>query len=415
MHSGALAHTDQSSEAPADQATAQLSPFENNPARVGLPERVPPALHSSSFAFVVNGAVIESDVAEAVAFSPFVREQLSVDSCAQEFIVCERCIGSSAVASLLSILSGSAISVGRSEILLSGYFGNSPLECHLLSCWKAGIAATLSRSVIEKRVSFESADFAGLSLEALHDLLLSSAVLIESEDSLLRALLNLGSGYRFLINHIQLPFLSAEGISLLADHFEIPPESVWECAADLPVYLPHPHQLDSLILSDIPAIFAEFRGKQFKLLWRGSRDGFTASQFHSRCDGHPNTLIVILDTDGNIFGGFTPVEWDSGNGNFKADASVKSFLFTLKNPHNFGARTFALTAVQKHKAIMCDSRSGPRFWDIGVYDNCNANRNSFTGSFGAHYTNDTGLNGLTFLTGSNNFTAREIEVFEISG
>jgi uncharacterized coiled-coil protein SlyX len=36
---------------------------------------------------------------------------------------------------------------------------------------------------------------------------------------------------------------------------------------------------DSLIVSDSPAIFAEFRGKQFKLLWRGSRDGFGASNF----------------------------------------------------------------------------------------------------------------------------------------
>jgi hypothetical protein len=69
--------------------------------------------------------------------------------------------------------------------------------------------------------------------------------------------------------------------------------------------------LDSVIVSDFPAIFAEFRGKRFSLLWRGCRDGFGASQFHGRCDGHGNTLIVILDTEGNIFGGFTPVVWES--------------------------------------------------------------------------------------------------------
>jgi hypothetical protein len=33
--------------------------------------------------------------------------------------------------------------------------------------------------------------------------------------------------------------------------------------------------------------------------------------FHSRCDGHANTLTVILHTKGNIFGGSTPVEWES--------------------------------------------------------------------------------------------------------
>jgi hypothetical protein len=52
------------------------------------------------------------------------------------------------------------------------------------------------------------------------------------------------------------------------------------------------------------------------------------------------------DTEGNFFGGFTPVEWESrwydkqssetlGRGNlWKADPSLQSFLFTLKNPRN---------------------------------------------------------------------------------
>jgi hypothetical protein len=61
---------------------------------------------------------------------------------------------------------------------------------------------------------------------------------------------------------------------------------------------------------------------------------------------------VILDTDGNIFGGFTPVEWESRYGE-KADPSLMSFLFTLKNPHNVPARRFALKAEKKNKAISC--------------------------------------------------------------
>jgi hypothetical protein len=46
----------------------------------------------------------------------------------------------------------------------------------------------------------------------------------------------------------------------------------------------------SLIDSDFLEIFAEFDGKHLELLWRGSRDGFSASEFHGRCDGHANTL-----------------------------------------------------------------------------------------------------------------------------
>jgi hypothetical protein len=87
----------------------------------------------------------------------------------------------------------------------------------------------------------------------------------------------------------------------------------WTAAAPESLILSglHAQRTDSLIVSDFPGIFAEFRGKQFKLLWRGSRDGFGASQFHGRCDAHSNTLTVILDTEGNIFGGFTPLEWES--------------------------------------------------------------------------------------------------------
>jgi hypothetical protein len=174
-----------------------------------------------------------------------------------------------------------------------------------------------------------------------------------------------------------------------------------------------PGGFDSLIVSDFPAIFAESRGKQFKLLWRGSRDGFGASQFHRRCDGHANTLTVILDTKGNIFGGFTPVEWDSTSWD-KADDSEKSFLFTLKNPHNIPARRFSLNAGEKHLAIYCGSGWGPCFGrNIAIYDNCNTNTDSYA-HLGITYTNGTGLGNRIVFTGSRNFRVKEIEVFEIT-
>jgi hypothetical protein len=38
------------------------------------------------------------------------------------------------------------------------------------------------------------------------------------------------------------------------------------------------------------------------------RAGFGASKFHGRCDGHANTLTVILDTKWKVFGGFIPLK-----------------------------------------------------------------------------------------------------------
>jgi hypothetical protein len=130
---------------------------------------------------------------------------------------------------------------------------------------------------------------------------------------------------------------------------------------------------------------------------------------------------VILDTKGNIFGAFTPVEWESRRANsgndwcnyYKADPTLKSFLFTLKNPPKFSARRFPMKAEEKHQAIYCNADYGPCFCDIGVSDNCNTNSNSYTHRFGEDYTNDFGLDGTTFFTGSQYFQVKEIEVFEI--
>jgi hypothetical protein len=123
---------------------------------------------------------------------------------------------------------------------------------------------------------------------------------------------------------------------------------------------------------------------------------------------------VILDTKGNIFGGFTPVKWESYS-RWKADDSQKSFLFTLKNPHNIPARRFALKDEKQHEAIVCISEFGSIFGndEIGVEDDCNANIDSDS-SLGSVYTNDAGLDSKIVFTGSWKFQVKEIEVFEIA-
>jgi hypothetical protein len=150
---------------------------------------------------------------------------------------------------------------------------------------------------------------------------------------------------------------------------------------------PPPPGWNSAIVRDFPKLFEDFKPKQFPLLWRGSRDGFRVRDFHRRCDGHANTVTVILDTDGNIFGGFTP---------------VKSAIFTLKNPHNVPAGRFPLEPEGKDWAIYCKCDRGPHVADFAYSDNCNAQ------------ASDTGATGTTFFTISSNFPVKEIEVFELT-
>jgi hypothetical protein len=112
------------------------------------------------------------------------------------------------------------------------------------------------------------------------------------------------------------------------------------------------------------------------------------------------------------------VEWESapGAGVTKPDPSLKTFVFTLKNPHNFPPRKFALKVEKKDKALSCCSSRGPWFYGpaIGIYDHCNAHTHNGTYLFSFAYTNDTGLDGNTFFTGSEDFKVKEIEVFEIT-
>jgi hypothetical protein len=195
-------------------------------------------------------------------------------------------------------------------------------------------------------------------------------------------------------------------------------------APQLPVHTPGPPPppspaLDSLIVSEFPPLFEEFHAKRFNLLWRGSRDGFGAAEFHHRCDGRVNTLTLIQDTDENVFGGFTPVKWESRYiGSEKGDDSLRSFLFTLKNPHGVPARKFPLTTGKKQRAIFCYCPIGPQFGDgdIRVSDNSNANAGSWT-HFGTRYHKGAYTNDISvkdFFTGAVNFTVNEIEVFEIA-
>jgi hypothetical protein len=50
---------------------------------------------------------------------------------------------------------------------------------------------------------------------------------------------------------------------------------------------------------------------KWSLLYRGTRDGFGGRDFHSKCDGHSNTLTILKAKGSDfIFGGFTTVCWD---------------------------------------------------------------------------------------------------------
>jgi hypothetical protein len=268
-----------------------------------------------------------------------------------------------------------------------------------------------------------------LDKQTLHHVLGSSSLRVESEDQLLQFLIDLGSDYYEFWTYLEPVFLTEEGISLFGNilPFDYVSEDIWRkvfvrlenkrndeirIRRYFHSRLSNP-RFESNIVSNFPSILKEFENQTFRLLYRGTRDGFGSSNFHAKCDQQSNTLVIILSTEGYIFGGFSPSAWDS-SGSHKADNTGKSFLFSLKNPRNSEPKIFPIS--DQRYSIYCHSSYGPCFGctsDIYVADNCNQNTSSWT-CVGTYYKNDTGITNDQVFTGQQHFQAKEIEVFSIS-
>ena len=90
--------------------------------------------------------------------------------------------------------------------------------------------------------------------------------------------------------------------------------------------------------------------------------------FHKHCDKIPDTLVVFQNQYNKKVGGFTPLLWDGNkNGQYKADLTGESFLFSLTNKDKF-------TLQEKDKAIWNHINYGPIFGsgaDFSICDEAN--------------------------------------------
>ncbi|EXX62435.1 uncharacterized protein OCT59_001309 [Rhizophagus irregularis] len=106
---------------------------------------------------------------------------------------------------------------------------------------------------------------------------------------------------------------------------------------------------------------------EFKLILRGSRDGFSPSKFHEICDNQFRTITIIKVKDSNeILGGYNPIEWKS---NLAIGDMIDSFLFSfIKIEENI--EDYILSRPKEEKNVIeNDSFSGPVFGnrDLELY------------------------------------------------
>jgi hypothetical protein len=151
-----------------------------------------------------------------------------------------------------------------------------------------------------------------------------------------------------------------------------------------------------------------------KLIYRASRDGFSASSFHSKCDGISNTVTIIKTTSNSVFGGFASESW-SPNFEYKYDANA--FIFSLRREGSQNNQRLNIT--QPQRAILSLNRNGPWFGeDINVSDNSNQNNVSNSNLGDCYQLPDNityySQEARSYLAGSFNWKTTEIEVYQVS-
>ncbi|RIA91515.1 hypothetical protein C1645_821926 [Glomus cerebriforme] len=146
---------------------------------------------------------------------------------------------------------------------------------------------------------------------------------------------------------------------------------------------------------------------EFKLILRGSRDGFTPIVFHEICDNRSHTLTIIKVKDSNeILGGYNPLEWKS-DGTY-GDTN-DSFIFSFKN--NQTIENHILSRVNQNMFATSNYYNrGPSFGkgykgkgDLIVrgsqgFNNCLCENNSYE----------------TCIRNNSKFSVEEYEVFQIT-
>jgi hypothetical protein len=168
--------------------------------------------------------------------------------------------------------------------------------------------------------------------------------------------------------------------------------------------------LEGWVAESIPDFDAEVT---LSLLYRGSRDGFRAADFHAKCDDKGSTVTIVKSTEGYIFGGYSDQSWKS-NCYCCCKSSSRAFLFSIVNPAGLAPMKLPLTGKSNNYAVFCDLSYGPCFGgeDLDICDNCNTVNKSCS-CLGSSYTLPPGQDSRTFLAGCYSFQVAEIEVFAV--
>jgi hypothetical protein len=101
---------------------------------------------------------------------------------------------------------------------------------------------------------------------------------------------------------------------------------------------------------------------KFDLLYRASRDGNTAAEFHNKCDDKGATIVIAKITNSDhILGGYNPLDWNGFGYKFTKD----SFIFSFTNRMIFKTAKVGYYNYDQYNqdqdSIFCSQSYGPTF------------------------------------------------------
>jgi hypothetical protein len=100
---------------------------------------------------------------------------------------------------------------------------------------------------------------------------------------------------------------------------------------------------------------------EFKLIFRGPRDGFSSFKFHEICDNQTRTVTIVKVKNSNeILGGYNPIAWKSNYSNVGYGITKDSFIFSFKNANRVESNILS-RVVNETTAIHNNPFSGPSF------------------------------------------------------
>jgi hypothetical protein len=204
--------------------TSSNSPIKFSPFHAILQDGIDRLLElipNEEFTFIVKNEQLKMTLSEAVLISPIISERLKIAPMNREFNFENDNLEMKQFSAFVDFIHRKEVCNVSEEdeiefLTICKFLGNEKLSLFILNSVGSEISVDNCAS---KFNSYSINKLRKLSKRTLHSLLSSPSLKIESEDSLLRKLIDLGSEYFEFWCYVEIPFLSKQGVSQFVKRF----------------------------------------------------------------------------------------------------------------------------------------------------------------------------------------------------